>query len=808
MYIAPTGTVSFKPIAMIKNYFRVGIRNLRKNKSYILINTFGLGISLACCIAAYIFIAYNIEFDNFHQSEKVEKTFAVHNHVKRKDGNTQITVTAPMVLAPLAAQEISGIERFTRYVSDGGYMRYGDNAFSERIAFADSTFFQMFDYPLLKGNHQSFKNKYSIFINEELAKKYFPDEDPLGKLLVLNFPNNKEIEVIVGGVMAKVPLNNTFVFDAMMRIENYLDIYSLGLDNWSDWRDPATYFELTSTENAGLIGKQLDKYIPIRNEVKTDVVVQAYTLEAFKAGFDEDEIDAWWTNARLSSVPLIVFTSMAVLILLIACFNLTNTSIAITSQRLKEVGVRKAIGAARSQIVIQFLFETTVTIILSLLVGLLMAQLIVPAFTDMWQIPYGMKDLNGLNLFVSLLFLVFLTSLLAGIYPALFNSKFNPVTLLKGSVKINGTNALTRTLVTLQFALSVIVLIAGVVFIQNTTYQEQIKFGYDKERVIVVRIQNENEFKAMEAEAIRNPKILNVAVSDHHVGYNTYMFPVEVDTGEYQARLLGVGKNYFETMGFAFAEGRPFNLDNASDQAEAVIVNKAFLKKTGLENALDKVITVHGSRRYIVGIMENHIDNLYSSKEPEAMVFYPAEAGVFKTMLVRTEPGDLAEIQKFLEATWKRLFPTKPFESQFQEDVALQNTKRLNANLEKIFLFLTVLGGLLSASGIFALASLNIAKRTKEIGIRKALGATIGNIVQLLNKEFVIILLVAVVLGSAGGYFLTDALLSEIYAYRIAIGTGIIILCSAAIFVVGILTTSTTILKAAKANPVDTLRDE
>lgn len=795
---------------MIKNYFLVALRSLKKNKSYVIINTLGLGIALACCIAAYLFIAYNIEFDNFHKNEKVAKIFAFHSHARQKDGEIVKSVVAPMVLAPLAAEEITGIERYVRFISDNGYMRYGENiGFSERIAFADSTFFEMFDFPLVQGSHQEFKNMHSIFINEELATKVFGDEDPIGKMLVLNFPNNKEIEVIVSGVLAKAPLNNTFVFNAMMRLEHYLDIYSLKNDTWGDWRDASTFMELTNPDNAADISRQFAKYIPTRNEAKQDVTVTEYKLEPFKAYFTQDDVNTWWTNSRISAVPLIVFSAMALLILLIACFNLTNTSIAMTSQRLKEVGVRKAIGAERQHIVIQFLFETVVTITLSLLVGLLMAQLIVPAFMEMWRLQYGMEDLSGLNLFVALVGLIFLASLLAGIYPALFNSKFKPVALLKGSTKIKGTNTLTRTLVAIQFALSVIVLIAGVIFIQNTKFQEQIRFGYDKEKVMIVNIQNEAEFKAMEAEILRNPKIENVAVSDHHVGYNTYNFPVLVDTGEYEARHLGVGKNYFETMGFTFAEGRPFNLDNASDYEEAVIVNKAFLKKAGLgDGALDKIITVHQKRRHIIGIMENHIDNLFSSKEPEAMVFYPAEANEYKVLLVKTDPSNLKATKEFLEETWKKLFPTKPFDSRFQEEIVLQGTRETNANLEKIFLFLTILGGLLSASGIFSLASLTIARRTKEIGIRKALGATVPNIVELLNREFVITLLIAVVLGAVGGYYLTDALLDEIYAYRIAVGLVPVIICSCIIFLTGILTTSTTILKAARSNPVDTLRDE
>ena len=793
---------------MLKNYIIVAIRSLRKNKSFVIINAFGLGIALACCIAAYLILAFNVEFDDFHADKKVERVFKIHTHLKEKDGKITQSNNAPMALPPIAVPSITGIERYTRYLSDGGYMRYGDKAFAEGISFADSTFFDMFDYPLLSGNHKAFKNKHSIFLSEELAKKYFGDEEAVGKILVLNFPNEFEIEVIVGGVLKKVPANNSFTFKAMMRIENLQDVHKLAVDNWHDWRDPSTFVELTSASSAAGIGKQFDKYIPIRNEAKKDAHVVAYQLEPFKAYFTWDDINWGYANMRMGAAPLVVFTAMAVMILLIACFNLTNTSIAMTGKRLKEVGIRKAVGAMRQQIVSQFLFETLLTITLSLAVGLLLSQWIVPAFTEMWNLPYVLTDLNGLNLVVTLLGIVFFASLLAGIYPALFNSKFKPVALLKGTVKIRGTNALTRTLVAFQFALSVIVLVGGVVFIQNTKFQEAINYGYDKEMVVTVSIQSEKEFEAMKSAVASNPKILEVSVSDHQVGQNSYEFPVQIDTSEYRAQLIGVGKNYFETMGLKLSEGRFLNLENVSDQSEAIIVNRAFINRVGMKDPLDKIVTVHDKKRHIVGIIENHVDNLYRSKDPEPFVFYPAEPKEYKMMQVRAEASDLAGVKQYLEEAWKKLYPTKSFESRFQDEIVLGNIQRVNGNLKKIFLFLTVLGGLLSASGIFSLASLNVAKRTKEIGIRKALGATVSNVVLLLNREFVIILTLAGVVGAVGGFFLTNALLDVIYKYHISIQIVSVVICAAIIFAIGIFTTSVTILKAAKANPVDTLRSE
>jgi putative ABC transport system permease protein len=793
---------------MIWNYLRVAYRGLLKNKSYFIINTFGLGISLACCITAYLLLAFNIEFDNFHEDEKVSHVFKIHTLSTEKSGKKATDNQAPIVMAPVVADEIAGINRYVRFLYGGGALSYKDKAFNEGIGFTDSSFFDLFDYPLLKGSHKSFKEKNSIFLTEEIAKKYFGDEDPVGKIMVLSSVNDSEIEMLVGGVLKRIPANNTFVFDALMRMENFMDINKIKIDDWSDWRNPATFVELASPENADDVAKKFDKYIPNRNKVRTDVVVDAYRLEPFKSNFTQDDIRYNWVNLRIGALPLVVFTSMAGLILLIACFNLTNTSIAMTARRLKEVGVRKAIGAARSQIVSQFLLETIITITMAMVVGLLMAQLIVPAFVNMWKLPYNLKDLGGLNLFITLIMLVFLTSLLAGIYPALFSSKFKPTVLLKGTVQIKGTNFLTRGLVGLQFALSVIVLIGGVVFIQNTKFQDEIKFGYDKDMLITVALKGEREYEAMQAAIASNPKILSVGVSDGNIGSSTYQTPVRIDTGEYNVQAAGVGKNYFETMGLRLVQGRTFNLENSQDPDEAVVVNKAFLERTGLTDPIDKIVTLHDKRRHIIGVIENHVDNLYRSKEMEPFIFYPAGKNQYVNLVVKTEHADLPEIQKYLEKVWKELYPTKPFESKYQEDLVLAGSRELNANLEKIFLFITLLGGLLSASGIFALASLNIAKRTKEIGIRKALGASVNNIVGLLNREFTIILAIAAILGSIGGYFITGALLAQIYKYHIPVGIMSVVLCALAIFSVGILTTSSTILKAAKTNPVDTLRSE
>ena len=797
-------------LSMLKNYILIASRSLFKNKAYVTINALGVGVAFACCMAAYLIVGYDLEFDHFHSDKKVEKIFKIHTQLREKDGNLTLHNSVPMPLATIATHEIAGIERYTRYLHDRSYMRYGDKGFPEQISFADSTFFDMFDFPLVEGNQAAFKNKYSIFLSTQLAEKYFGDDDAVGKTLTLNFANNVEIQAIVGGVLKKVPINNTFVFDAMLRIENLQDVYKLAIDDWSDERSPSTFLELTTPDNAATISKQLDKYASIRNADRKDATVVAHKLEHFKARFTQDDMDGGNTNLRMRKALLIMFSSLAILILLVACFNLTNTTMAMTARRLKEIGIRKTIGAFRKHIVVQFLVETIMIVGLSLVIGLLLAQWIVPAFTALWRLPFTLTDLDGLNLFGTLIGLGVLASFLAGIYPALSNSKFKPIMLLKGAVKVKGTNAMTRILVTLQFGLCVIVLIGGTIFTQNAAFQDSFKFGYDKEMILIVGIRGEKELDAIEHIIRSNPKILSHSVSEHNVGQSqgVNQRPVMVGTTEYPAQIAGIGPNYLQTMGLILIEGRFLNVDNASDRQEGVIVNRAFVDEVGMKDPIDKIISVDERKHYIVGVVENHVEDAFIKETPESFVFYVAAPEDYRMIQVKANAKDLTDVRVNLEDNWKKLFPSKPFESQYQQDIVLADAHMVTGSFKSIFSFLTVLGAVLSVSGIFSLASLKVVRQTKEIGIRRVLGASATNVIAMLNKEFTIILLIAAVAGSVGGFLLTEAVLGAFNMIHVPVGITTVVLCGFVVFGVGIITTSFTVLKAALTNPVNTLRSE
>ncbi|MEM7382373.1 MAG: FtsX-like permease family protein, partial [Bacteroidota bacterium] len=491
----------------------------------------------------------------------------------------------------------------------------------------------------------------------------------------------------------------------------------------------------------------------------------------FHANFTDDEILGGFVNTRMETSIRIIFGSMALMILLIACFNLTNTSVAISARRLKEIGIRKAVGAARRQIAGQFISETLVIMLIAMVAGLAIAFWgILPQFTAMFSFEYGIRDLSGINLLVSLFMILMVASVLAGIYPAWFNSRLNPVALVKGTVKIKGTNWFTRILTTAQFALTVIFLIAGVLFIQNIDFQERLDFGYEKDHLMIVPVSGEKVFTVLKNEIDNYTDIENLSGTASHISFNTFQSQVSVENEVYKSRVMAIGENYLQTVGLGITRGVDLDQTNNSDPGSKVLVNQAFLDQTGMDDPIGKTILQDDQRRQIIGVVENHRDDLQRAKEMEPFIFYLANPEDYNLMVISTKASTLAATYQYLEKTWRNLFPSLPFDGQTQSEVIFKDLRRANVSLGKIFLFLTILGTVLSVAGIFSIASLNIARRTKEIGVRKVLGASKSSILALMNREFVIILSIAVVIGSFGGFFLTDTLMSFLYKHHVPVG--------------------------------------
>ena len=593
-------------------------------------------------------------------------------------------------MAPQAVNEISGIEDFTRFCNEAGTLSYGENAFNENIRFADPSFFKMFKLGLAKGSYKNFENQQSIFLSGQLAKKYFDEKDPIGETLTVDI-NNKKYEVVVGGVFEKLPLNISFNIDALMRIENYLDAHSIEPDRWDISYSSSTLFKLTDINQRHLIGQQMNKYVKLLNEKQKESRSVSFELVPFTTPIINGEVSQSNLRLPIPTIALFIFSTLGFIILLIACFNLTNTTMALTGKRLKEIGVRKVVGSGRSQIVYQFLIEMVITISLAIVAGLLMAQVIVPQFATMWHLQYGLSDLNKLNLLLALVVLLFIAAILAGIYPALSNSKFNPIELLKGRRGIKGTNYLTRSLLVVQFSLSVIVFIAGIVFTQNASYQKELGLGYDKQNILTVSVQGDKEYELFKNKIAENAEIEGIAGTANHIGpYTAKYSTVKIDTTLFQTNVYEVGIGYFDVVGLHLIAGRDFIAGNQTDYESGAIVDENFVLNHGITNPIDAQVFYEDKPYRVIGVVRNHLSGL-KQKDDSEHLFTLTQSSNYKMMVVRTDPGNILDVRSYLERQWKTVFPGKPFESKLQEDIVYEEANAYNDNLRQIFFFITPL---------------------------------------------------------------------------------------------------------------------
>ncbi|MEM6361527.1 MAG: ABC transporter permease [Bacteroidota bacterium] len=791
---------------MFFNFLRVAFRNLLRNKVYVAINTMGMGIAMACCLTAYLLIAFNIEFNSYFQEDKVKNLVKVVHHQIEEDGTQFKELMTPAVMAPLAAEEISSIEKYSRYTSAQIALSIESEAFYETVRFADADFFEMVDISLLKGSYENFKSQNTIFLTEDIATKYFASEEPVGRVMRAKFGEQLR-EVIVGGVIKDLPLNTSFNIDVLMRVETLLDVNHVAINDWAKNYNVSLLFEVSDINQINSIEKQMDKYVDLHNQKVSGTRSSRYQLIPFHQKISRDDVRQSDLRLPIPAIALFIFAALGGIILLIACFNLTNTTMALTGKRLKEIGVRKVIGSSRWQIITQFLMEMVVTICLAVIVSFLLAQLMIPEFAAMWSLDYGLEDLNGTNIIITMVGLLFVSAILAGIYPALFNSKFSPVILFRSKSGVKGTTGLTRVLLVFQFSLSVIMLCGGIILSQNMSFQKEIDFGYDYKNLIKLKIGGRQTFDRLSNSISNNSKITGIAVASNHIGpYNSYYRKVQLDTMKITSDSYRVGANYFETLGMRLLEGRNFEAGSLSDMESSVIVDQNFIKKYSLTDPIGAVLKMNDISYQIIGVVSNHLSSLKDLRN-EHYMYLMARPAQYSWMTLRTHPDNREEISEIVGKKWKKLFPDTPYQAELQEDIIFKESNEFNQNLKNIFIFLTILGSLLSASGIYALANLNAQKRRKEIGVRKVLGASIANIVRLVNKEFMILLLISLLLGTLASYVFIEELLKSLYAQYQPVNVLSVVIGGLIILMVGLLTTSGTIYKAASANPVNTLKE-
>ncbi len=791
---------------MFKNYLTVTFRNLLKNRLFTLINIAGLGIALSVCIVAFFNHMFNYEFDRTH--ENFDEIYRV-TCFRDMEGREQEYGVIPATLGLVAGKDIPGVEKSARLMRAGSNVKVGIDIYSADISFVDPEFLEIFTFPEVIGNTRAIDDHGSVLISRSMAKTLYGEEHPVGKTLSLMNEENEEFTYTVAAVFEDLPENSSFRIDIMSHFDNFMHMWE---QSDADWKFLVHAFFLQVPDKSVItsVAASLKNYVPVQNKAREDFRINRFNLVPLRnVGENTREI---WSSALFPSLhpaALMAPPIMALFLLLIACFNFANTSIATFSKRMKEIGLRKTFGGQRRQLVVQFMVETLIICFLALLAGVAFARFLVPAYSSLWAYMSIEMTLTEYPVFWAfLVLLVLLTGFVAGVYPALHVSAFSPSTVLKGSGTFGRTGTLSSVLLTLQFSISVMALVMGIIFVKNARYQETLDLGYDKDKLIVIPIVPEL-FTSFRNEILNNPKIISAEGTQNHIGWGSYRRPVKYLQTQLEVDVLDIGPEYATTMGLRIIEGRLFDESrSAADRSNgSIVVNQKFVNDFGWKDPVGQTITLYDTTKLtVIGVVEDfYTSGLWEVIDPAMLRL--ARNDEYWNLAVRAEPADRAGVLEYLDSAWKSMGTNYIFRGIVQEDT-MQEERDINGSITKVNLFLAVTATLLSLIGMYNLVSLDVIRRTKEVGIRKIQGASVPIIMYLLSKRFLVVLVIASLLGSIGGYYVSGMLLDSIWDYFIEIKAGVMILASVIMWMATVLTIVFKVGMAAMRNPVESLRYE
>ncbi len=810
---------------MFRNYFKVAMRNLLRNKTYSLINVLGLAIGIACCVLIMLFVTDELSYDRFHT--KADRIYRTALDAEMMGQKLQAPIS-PNPLAKAMAEELPEVESTSRinpYRAEA-LVTWGEKKFYEKKTWAwvDSTFFDIFDFEVVEGDANTALDKPNqLIISESAAEKYFGHEKPIGQILKLD--NDRDYLVVA--LMRDMPSNSHFRYDFLASMFSLED---QGSDNWLssniytyvllkegatesqvEAKFPALYKSKMGPQLKKMAGMDFDEFLAAGN--RFEAYLQPITDIHLGGNLD------WELQTNSDEKFIYIFSIIAFLVLLIASINFMNLATARSTKRAKEVGVRKVIGAPRSALIGQFLGEALLQSLLAMFLAVVFIELILPYFNNI--VGKNISLFGG----KSFLFYVFLSSifvivgLFAGSYPAFYLSGFRPATVLKGTVVKGSSGAKFRkALVVTQFAISV-ALIIGVLFVsKQLSYFRNADLGFDKEQLVMIEVNKRETVQQMEtvkSEILKHPNIVSMTAASFlpsNGDPNQNMFSVEKEGVEQHYPLWNMEADFdfIETMGLEIIEGRAFDRNLATDSITAYVLNESAVKGFGWDNPIGKEVAEMdvnpGSVKSgkVIGVVKDfHTEGFNKQIKPMILSVNPRYT---YNVAIRVSSNNIAESLAYIEETWTGFEPEYPFHYDFL-DQKFASLYSAEERLGKVFLYFTLLAIFIACLGLFGLASYTAEQRTKEIGIRKVLGASVGNITMLLTKEFILLVLISNIIAWPIAYLMMQKWL-QTFAYPADITFWTFGLASILGLVIAVLTVSFQAIKAAVGNPVRALRYE
>ncbi len=812
---------------MFGNYFKIAFRNLVKHRGYALINILGLVAGLACCILILLYVLDELHFDAFHA--KAERIFRVVEVRSTPDRGDQHNARSVAPLGPAMEAEFPAVAASVRMLQLFRVtMEYRENRFYEGdYLLSEPSFFKIFDFELLRGNPETaLAEPRSVVLTEAAARKYFGEEDPLGNTLRAEAFGDLKVTAI----LKDLPPNSHLHFSMLISFGSmeHINWWAPFLNDWNpDYRIVITYLLLQEPAAAPALAAKLPAFFS-KHRGEADWPLKDLYLQPLRDIHFRSGHVAFERNLNKGEIGYIyIFSAVALLIVLIAGINYMNLAAARALNRAREVGVRKVVGASRFQLAGQFLSESLLLVALAFLLALFVVELVLPFFNGFVgkQITLG-RALQPEAIF-TLLGLTVLVGLLSGSYPAFFLSRLQAIRVLKGGAeKLARISNLRRALVVLQFILSVVMMIATLVVYQQMNYVRNKHLGFDREHLVVIDINSNNvrrHAETMKAEMRRNPAVLAVSVTNRVPGDWKNIATIDALPGDapsataHTMYLLAVDREFTETYGVPLLAGE--NFSGRGGDSLSVLINEAAARALGWENPLGREIRIPradleggGSskadfRARVIGVVKDfHFKSLYEKIEPLVLAWQDNPFDRIDYFSVKVRGTNLAATLDFLREIGERFDPDHPFEYNFLDE-RLNDFYRRDQKLGQLFGIAALLAIFIACMGLFGLAAFMAGQRTKEIGIRKALGATVASLIGLLSKDFAKLVLIANLIAWPLAWYVMNRWLED-FAYRIEIGWGVFILAGALALLIALLTVSYQAIKAALANPVESLRYE
>ncbi len=814
---------------MLKNYFKIAFRNLTKNKLHSGINLIGLTLGLGVSILIFFFVQFELNFDDFHQDR--DSVFRLER-LEKGDGEVGRSYSTPVITAATFKSEFAQVTHATQLVG-GSAQAYLDESTTQNQEYmmVSPDFFEIFSFELLEGEKaQVLKDKFSIVLTETVAKKYFGDANPIGKSIRLKMGDNFE-EYQVTGLLADIPANSSIEFEILMNNLN-MD-YSISNESQTSWYNVYgdTYIKTTNPEAKYAIEAGVESMMKKALGTNYKEGEYLFSLQPMADIHLSDDPNSGMAETTRPSL-LWILTGIAILILLIACINFTTMAIGRATTRAKEVGVRKTMGAEFGQLVFQFLTEAFLITISALILGLLLAEVLLPTFNDLFEkqlkLVYGPVQIG------ILISLVFGITALAGAYPAFFMSSLRPIQVLKGTLSIRfGKQALRKGLVAFQFFISFLLIASTLIMVNQMNAIRNYDLGFDQEMVVLVDVPDVpstsfitsiNEGFA-QAELYRQALTARSEVQSAGITISTYGdnafwdagFPTE-DGKQFNFRVNFVGGDYIKTMGLEVAEGRDFNPQPGSDSS-AFIINETFATAMKWSDPLGEVLpNTRFNPHQIVGVVKDfHHNSLYNKIEPVILAKSPKAlfSGINSLMIssatnpkviVKGTGKDFDAFRAMLEEEWERIFPLEAFSFSFMDET-VESQYRADERLGKMVFLAAGIAILIAAMGLLAMAALSIAGRTKEIGIRKVLGASSLSISWMFNKEFLAITLIGVLVALPLSWYLMQDWIAQFAVKDWPSWISFLVLALAGIGFTLVIVSAQS-FRATQMNPVKTLKDE